>query len=106
MRFTYLLRFQLLLKHRLPLMQPTEPVNLLLVLATNFIIFTTGRGFVGPGELRGECVSFFCACCFLRGEGGAGSLVRWVWSCYGVFHPQGLGVDGDTGLPCVVGSFW
>lgn len=52
--FTYLLRLQLLLQHRLPLMQPTKPINLLLILATNFIIFATGRGLVGPGELRGE----------------------------------------------------
>lgn len=37
---TYLLRFQLLLQHGLPLMQPAEPVNLLLVFATDFILFS------------------------------------------------------------------
>lgn len=40
---TYLLRLQLLLQHCLPLMQPAEPVNLLLVFATDFILFSAAE---------------------------------------------------------------
>lgn len=39
-------------------MQPTKPINLLLILATNFIVLATSGSFVSPRELSGLCVSF------------------------------------------------
>ena len=53
----YLLPLQLLLEHSLALMQPTEPVNLLLILTTDFI-FIIGRRLVRFCELRVGPVSF------------------------------------------------
>lgn len=35
---TYLLRLQLLLQNRLPLMQSAEPINLLLILTTDLVL--------------------------------------------------------------------
>lgn len=48
---TYLLRFQLLLKHRLPLMQSTEAIDLLLIFTTDFCVLTGRRGLVLFREL-------------------------------------------------------
>lgn len=53
----YLLPLQLLLKHSLALMQPTKPVNLLLILATDFILIISGR-LIRLCELRVGEVSF------------------------------------------------
>lgn len=53
----YLLPLQLLLKHSLALMQPTEPVNLLLILATDFILIIGGC-LIRLCELRVGQVSF------------------------------------------------
>lgn len=45
---TYLLPLQLLLQHRLALMQPAEPVDLLLVLAANFVLVAAAGALVFP----------------------------------------------------------
>jgi hypothetical protein len=71
MPFTYLLRLQLLLQDSLPLMQPTKPINLLLVLATDFIVLATRGSFVSARELRGLCVSL--ETCFFLSWGVAGN---------------------------------
>lgn len=48
MALTHLLPLQLLLQHRLSLMQPTKPVDLLLVFAANFIFFTAASALLFP----------------------------------------------------------
>lgn len=48
---TYLLPLQLLLQHRRALMQPAKPVNLLLVLAADFVLVAAAAALVFPREL-------------------------------------------------------
>lgn len=101
MLVTYLLRLQLLLQDSLPLMQPTKPINLLLILATDFIVLATSGSFVGARELRGLCVSFDACFFFCRGGlRGTSSVCAW-WdgeACYGTSYPPCRGYRLGEGL--------